>query len=288
MIRMRRLLPALGVAVLVVAFAPRSPDPAAAAAADALVQERALAAEAALDGLAGPVATGVDAARLASAAVVSGDGSPERRIAEASVLIRAAEERVIPARRSVTGLAAALGARDPAAPIPSRPVEAGELAAIADQLEAAVPAAVAFASLRQRATGLPGQLEEVIRLLDAGALEDARARVEAARDDHAALEAWDTDLPTLPVWIATTDAMITAVEDIVSAVAAGDAAAAAAAAAEFGELGEEAAQADRALRIAIGEGGSAVLAAPLERLASVMRGIDSTRSAVAPHLPSDR
>ena len=83
---------------------------------------------------------------------------------------------------------------------------------------------------------------------------------------------------TLPVWIATTDAMITAMEQIVSATRAGDAAAASAAAEAFAALTDDAATADRALRIAIGEGGSSLTAAPLERLAAALGGIEGVRA----------
>jgi hypothetical protein len=70
-------------------------------------------------------------------------------------------------------------------------------------------------------------------------------------------------------------------ETIIAATEAGDQGSAAAAAQEFAALAEEAGPADRALRIALGEGGSAVTAAPLGRLADLLREVALTRLEVA-------
>ena len=104
--------------------------------------------------------------------------------------------------------------------------------------------------------------------LDRGDVEEATELTSAARTDHDALVAWETDIPTLPVWIETTDAMIGAVEGILAATRAGDAAAASEAAAAFAALADDAATADRALRITLSEGGASLTAAPLGRLAT--------------------
>jgi hypothetical protein len=98
---------------------------------------------------------------------------------------------------------------------------------------------------------------------------------------HDAIAGWEVEVVTLPVWLETTDAMIGAVERIVAAVDEGDEAAASAAAADFAELADDGGTADRALRIAIGEGGSAVTAAPLERLAAVLGAIDDLRATIS-------
>jgi hypothetical protein len=105
--------------------------------------------------------------------------------------------------------------------------------------------------------------------------------VRGARADHDLVAAWEAAPPTLPVWLGTTDAMISAVEQVVSATQAGDEATASAAAVSFAALTAEAATADRALRIALGEGGSALTAAPLERLAAALRSIEEARTAAA-------
>jgi hypothetical protein len=107
-----------------------------------------------------------------------------------------------------------------------------------------------------------------------------------ARADHEAIAAWEVDLVTLPVWVAASGALVDAAEDLVLATADGDAQAAAEAADAFATQREGAASADRALRIAMGEGGTAVTAAPLGRLADLLRRIAETRAAVAEILQS--
>lgn len=282
MIGIRAAAPA-GVAVLglLLALGPRTADPAVGLAAERLVSERSAAAVTALDGLRAAVQPGLDAAREAAAGVVSGDEVPSRRIEEAAARIADAEPLVVPARLAVAALGAARVARRADAPATLQPVAAGELSSIAAQLAAAGPAADRFVLLRTRATGLPGVLEDALRALERGALPGAVELTAQARADHDAIVAWETDLATLPVWIETTDAMIAAVEQILTATRAGDAAAAGEAADEFAALAEDAATADRALRIALSEGGASLTAAPLERLATVMGAIEDARAAAA-------
>ena len=270
---------------LVLILGPRTADPSVALAAERLVGERALAAAAALDALRAAVQPGLDAARGAAAAVLSRDEPPSPRIEAAAALIAEAERSVAPARDAVAALAAAqIAWRPDAAPL-LEPLGTGELASIAAQLEAAGPATDTFADLRERSTGLSGVLERALLAFERGALEEAADLTSSARADHDALVAWETDLPTLPVWIETTDAMIGAVEAILAATLAGDAAAASEAAEAFGALAGEAATADRALRIALSEGGSSLTAAPLERLATAVRMIEASHASVAPLLP---
>ncbi|MGQ0609320.1 MAG: hypothetical protein ACT4OQ_12795 [Chloroflexota bacterium] len=268
----------LGLALL---FAPRAPDPTIAVTAERSIRERAAIAVAALDDLRAAIMPGLDAARTGAAAVVSGDGPPSPRLDAAAALIADAEEPVVPARRAVTALAAVHGAWRPQASRPPEPIAAGELSSIAAQLRSAGDAADAFADLRTRASSLPDVLDDVFRALDRGDLDEAGRLTEGTRADHDAIVAWETDLETLPVWIETTDAMISAVEQILEATRAGDAAAADDAAQSFVALADDGATADRALRIALNEGGSALTAAPLGRLAVVLRDLDSCRAAVA-------
>ena len=160
-------------------------------------------------------------------------------------------------------------------------VAAGEVGSVAAQLESTAPAADAFAAMRRRAEGLVSRLEQALEALEEGELERARTEVAAVRADHDVLAAWAVELVTLPVWLDTTDAMIGAVEAIVEATDAGDRPAALDAAAEFAALAEDAAAADRALRIAIGEGGSLLAGTPLGRLADLLRNVASARLEVA-------
>ena len=268
----------LGLAVL---LTPRTADPTIAVTAERLIRERAAVAVAALDDLRDAIDPGLDAARIGAAGVVSGDEPPSARLGAAAARITEAEDAVIPARRAVTALSAARGAWRPAAPRVPEPVPAGELSSIGGQLRAAGEAADAFADLRVRGTGLPGVLDEVLDALDRGDLDAAAELTARVRADHDAIVAWETDLVTLPVWIETTDAMISAVEKILGATRTGDEGAATEAAGSFAALAGEAATADRALRIALSEGGSALTAAPLERLAVVLGDIEASRAAAA-------
>lgn len=187
----------------------------------------------------------------------------------------------MPARRAVAALDSARVAMHPDATVTLEPISAGELTSIAAQLAAAGPAAQEFASLSARATGLPGVLEEAFVALERGDVERAAELTASARMDLDAVVAWETDHPTLPVWIETTDAMIGAMERILDATEAGDASAARDAADEFAALADEAATADRALRIALSEGGAALTAAPLVRLAAALRSIEGARASAA-------
>jgi len=268
----------LGLALL---LGPVTTDPAAAVVAERLVRARAVAAVSALDALRAAVQPGLDAARGAAAAVVSGDGPPSPLLTDAAALIAGAEPAVAPARRALAALASAQVAWHPDATPTREPVAAGELASIAAQLGSSGPAADSFADLRARGTDLPGVLEAVLVALERGAVAEAVELTSQARADHDAIVAWETDLPTLPVWIETTDAMIGAVEQILDATQAGDAAAAGEGAARFAALADEAATADRALRIALSEGGASLTAAPLERLAAVLSAIETARATAA-------
>ncbi len=282
MIRSRSLASgAMTVVLLAVALGQRMPDPAVATASRELVMERSDAALVALAELETEVTAALDLARSASARVLTGETSPTAQIEEAARSALMAEERVVATRRAISALAAAESARNPAGRLPPQPVAAGELASAAGQLQASVEKVEAFVVIRQRASDVPTMLERVLTALADGTPDAARESVGTARADHAAVVAWESDLPTLPVWIETTDAMIGAVEAMVNAVDAGDSAAASHAADEFAALGADGAQADRALRIALGEGGSALLAAPLSRLATVLDAIGETRSAIS-------
>ena len=268
----------VGLALLI---GPREADPAIGIAAERLMRERAQAATDALDALREAIQPGLDDARSAAAAVLSADDPPGSRLVAAGETIAAADGAAVIARRAVASLNGARTALDHALEPLAEPITVGELPSIGAQLAAAAPAADAFFELRRRAVGLPAALEAALAALDRGDLEAADDFVTQARDDHGVVAAWEAGPVTLPVWIATTDAMITAMEQIVSATRAGDAAAASAAAEAFRALSDDAATADRALRIAIGEGGSALTAAPLERLAGALGGIEGMRVTTA-------
>lgn len=280
MIGIRVLPTALAVLAVIPLVGAGGPEPSAALAARQLVLDRAAAADAALHALEEAIAPGLDAARRGSARVVSGDDAPGAELRAAAATLASADGVAGAARRAVDALEGARRLVGAGAVI-DLDVGQGEIGSIAAQVEGTAGAADAFADMRRRAERLVVGLEGALAALEAGSLGEARDLVAVARDDHDALAAWEVELVTLPVWIDTTDAMIGSMETIIAATEAGDEASATAAAQEFTALAEEAGPADRALRIAIGEGGSAVTAAPLGRLADLLREVALTRLEVA-------
>ena len=271
----------VGAMALVPLLGPGGPDPALSRAARSLVVTRGAATLEALDRLEAGLQRGLSAARSGAAAVVAGERGPGDDLARAAEELRSAAPAEDAAHAAVAALdGARLALRPDAAPV-DIDFPPGSAASIAAQLEGTVAAADSFVAMRLRAEGLAGILDDAFVALEAGDLATAEDRVRAARDDLQAIEAWDVDFVTLPLWVETTAATVDATERIVRAARAGDADAARDAAEDFAGLRDEAAAADRALRIAIGEGATAVTAAPLERLAEVLRAVQATRLQVA-------
>jgi hypothetical protein len=258
------------------------PDPSARLAATRLVVENGAAADAELAAVEAALERSLDAARRGTARVVSGDEPPGPQFADAATALREEGERA--AGRAIdatTQLAAARRAQAPGAVGPQPPVDRGELASIAAQLDATADAGDAFATMRRRAADAIDGLDRALAALDRGDAGTAAEEVAASRAAFRAVEAWPAGLPTLPVWIETVDAMIGAVEALVDAVTAGDAVRAEEAARAFAAASEEAVVADRALRIAISEGGSGVAAPALTRLARALESVQAARAEVA-------
>jgi len=280
MIGRRPLVSGLAAVVLVAGLGPGAERPDVELAARRLVEERAAAAEAALERLEAALLPAVEAGRAASARVVAGDQAPGPRVREAARLVRAAERAASEARRAVAALDQVRRAAAPDAEPLEAATQRGELGSIASQLEASVMAADDFAEMRRRAEAVAPTIEAALAALDRGELDAAAAEVAEARALHGDVAAWQVELDTLPVWLETTDAIIGAVERIVNGTRTGDTAAARRAAEDFAALADDGTTADRAVRIAIGEGGSAVMAAPLGRLASVLASVADLRRLV--------
>jgi hypothetical protein len=270
-----------GLVVLVFLLGPGAPRPEVAAEARRMISMASEHADDALAALAASLAPALEAGRAGSARVVAGDEPPGPKLAEAAALTVSATDAGASARDAMAALDRARDAADPDAEPLAPVLDEGELESIAVQLDAAADAADEFAAMRMRAGAVTDGLEAVLAALEDGDLGAARARLADVRASHAVLAAWDVGLVTLPVWIGTADAMIDAVEGIVTATEAGDPEAAEQAATDFAALAEDGATADRALRIAIGEGGTAVAAAPLQQLASIMSSIQTARAVVS-------
>ena len=276
----------VGIVALVPLAGSGGPDPSAAIAARALVVERAVAAEEALLALERAIQPALDLARVGSARVVNGESAPGEPLASAGAMLVEVEPLGIEAAARLRALQGARRAIEPLETNLDPPAPGGELASIGAQLEGAAPAADRFASMRLRAERVLAGLAEVVDALAAGDSAAADATLDEVRSDHDAVAAWEVDLVTLPVWIEASGALIDAAEALVAASARGDAEAVAAAADDFERQREGAASADRALRIAMGEGGAAVTAAPLGRLADLLRRTAAARAEVAEILQS--
>ncbi|HVM25937.1 MAG TPA: hypothetical protein VM253_11125 [Candidatus Limnocylindrales bacterium] len=282
------LLGLLGATVTGVALGPGGPDPSVELSANRLVVERGAAAERGLAALEEALAASLESARRGAARIVTGDERPGPHLRTAAAQARDADPIARHAGSALQALAAARRARHPAAASPEPPVGGGELASIAGQLEATAEAGDEFAAMRLRMAEVPAALDAALSALDEGDRGDASRHVEAARTAFADVRAWEVDLVTLPVWIETIGAMIRAVETLVEAVAVGDAALGEQAAEAFAVASDEARVADRALRIAISEGGSAVSAAALGRLARALEAVHAARMEVAVILQAAR
>ncbi len=282
MIGIRPLVSTAGAVVLVaVALSPTAPNPVVELRARAILAERAARADAALVALEEALAPGVELARRASARTVAGEDQPGPVVGDAAAALRGAIDAADRARDAFAALDGARRAWRGSPEALQPPVPPGELDSIAGQLEAAADDADAFFAMRQRTEQVTAALDAALDALAGGDLAGAAAWAREARDAHEAVAAWNVDLATLPIWIEATDEMIGIVEQIVAAAEAGDSEAAEAAAQELESLSSDAASADRALRIAIGEGGSAVLSAPLDRLAAVLDSVETARRVAA-------
>lgn len=250
-------------------------------AADRLVAERAAAGMLALDALDDALAPALDAARSGAARIVSGSEPPSEAFSTAADALAAAEPAAREAAAAMEALDAARRARRPDSEAIDAPIAAGELGSIAGQMQATGAAGDAFARLRREAGTVAEALEHALASLAGEDLDAAQRAAEEAARAHDAVAAWESPPASLPVWLETTGAMIGAMERIVTATRAGDGDAARRAAEAFAALEDEASMADRALRIAVSEGGNALASTALGRLAGQLEAVASARARVA-------
>lgn len=268
------------VLALVLGLGGGAPRPELENAARASILEHAEDAEAALAPLRERLADALDAARAGSARVVAGDAAPGPMFRRAADGVLAAVEDALDALDARDELAGARAARSPGvAALPPAP-DPAELGSLGAQLHATGDAAEAFVATRGRAESVTPTLLAALDALEVRQIDEAERLVADASAALDAVEDWELGVATLPIWISTVSEMIGAMQRLVTATRAGDAAAAEAAAVEFAALAEEAPAADRALRIALGEGGSAIAATALGRLATLLAATDELRLAV--------
>jgi hypothetical protein len=158
--------------------------------------------------------------------------------------------------------------------------DAGQLLSIAGQLASTADAGATFAEMRQGAESVSGSVVDALDAAAAGRLDEADDHLATSRGAVDAVRDLEESAPALTVWIDTADAMIAAVQELVDAVRTGDVARADAAQADFDAAADGAAEADRSLRIGLGETGNAISTVPLQRLAEVRVALLELEAAV--------
>ena len=124
-------------------------------------------------------------------------------------------------------------------------------------------------------------LEDALAALDADDPQAALPALEAARQARGQLAEWDPAPVTLPLWLETTDRMISSAGRLAEATLAGDEAAALQAAREYAAAAEDARRADVSLALSLSETGSGLTATPLRRLAEALGEVERARAVVA-------
>jgi hypothetical protein len=235
---------------------------------------------AAINRLEAELAPAVDAARAGSARVVAGEEDPAEQLTVAAETALAAVPLATEVRGAFEDLERARAALDPDAPPLPPALDGGELASIAGQLDEAGEAGARFAETRRRAEAVSGDLVDALDAAAAGEPDDASELLLLGLGAVQELRPWEENAPVLSVWIDTVDAMIRAMQRLVDAVRAGDAEKAEAAQAAFADAADGGTEADRALRIGLGEAGSGVTAVPVRRLAQSLAALGELELAV--------
>ena len=271
--------------VLGALLAARPADPAAADPAREWGRQRALLAQAAatgqaLDALEVALEPARQAARRGAALVLEGDDPPEPVLDEAAELLEGAAAESATAVRETDRLRGMAAAARPGVDVPIVP-EPGQLASIAGQLRDAGDATGQFVQRRETARRTLASLEVALAALEADDPAAALAPLEEARQSHAELAAWDPAPVTLPLWLETTDRMISSAGRIAEAALAGDEEAARAAAEEYAAAAEEAHRADVSLALSLSEAGSGLTSTPLRRLADALAEVQRAKAMVA-------
>jgi hypothetical protein len=275
----------LGAVVLLGAiFSQRSPDPRIADPANvAAVQAATLgdrdAAARALGALGAALQAALDEGRQGAALTVQTAGQPGPHLTRAGEQIGAAEPMAAAAQAALARLAGDLDIRGTGT-VPSLALEAGALSSIGAQLAAGAAAADAFWAMHRSTQATLDAVGAALARLDAKDPVNALRAMDQADASLAKVRAWRGTIDTLPIWVATTAKLASAVRALAEAVRDHDLAAADAAAAEYRAAADEAHRADLALAIAVAEGGGSVSSAPLAAAADALRAVDDARAEV--------
>ena len=276
----RRLLAAAGAVAMIVVLGGGAPRPEIARDANAAIVAAADDSLEAIGRLDAELAPALDAARMGGARVVAGESDPAEPLVSASDGLVSAAPAATELGNAIAELGRARVALNPGAErLPTAP-DAEQLLSIAGQLASTADAGASFAEMRRGAESVSGSVIDALDAAADGRLDEADDHLAASLVAVDAVRDLEESAPALTVWIDTADAMIGAVQDLVDAVRTGDVERADAAQADFDAAAEGAAQADRALRIGLGETGNAISSVPLQRLAEVRVELNELEAAV--------
>jgi hypothetical protein len=276
----RRLLAAAAATALIVVLGPGAPRPEIALDAKAAIVAAAENTLESIDRLEAILAPALDAARTGGAQVVAGEADPAEALAAAAEGLVNAAPSASELGDAVEELERARAALRPeAGRLPPAP-DAGQLESIASQLASTAEAGARFAEIRRGAESVSGSVIDALDAAAAGRLDEADEHLTTSLAAVDAVRELEEGALVLSVWIDTADAMIRAVQELVDAVRTSDRDRADAARADFDAAAELAPQADRSLRIGLGETGSAISAAPLQLLAEVHAALRELEAAV--------
>lgn len=220
-------------------------------------------------------------ARRGAAFVVSGDEDPAPELVAAAVALETGAATATAAQAAMRELSGAMSALAPPPDPPDLTVSAATLLGVAAQMRSAADAATVFAERRDATVETLTQLRDALAALDAGDLDRAATKLALARSARTEVASWEAPPAELSLWLDTTGAMLGAADEILSAARAGDMTALEAAASAYRQAAAGAAVADRALALAISEGGAAVTAGALAGLVAALENVDQVSQQLA-------
>ena len=261
--------------------APASADPPTAAERAASLAGAARNAESDLQRLAELLEATVHDGRSGAALTVAGDDPPAPSLIAAAERLESGLQIADSAESAVLTLRGTAAAVDPGLGLPPSAVNRAALSSIAGQLRAAADAATSFVARRHATDAVLGALSDALAALDHDQPQAALNFLAAAAAPLELVRAWPDPPVTLALWLTTTDGLLEAVRAMANATLADDPAAAAKAAADYERAAEAARGADVSLALALSEGGAAVTAIPLRRLAEGLADVTALRQSIA-------
>lgn len=281
--RLAAILVAVAVVALLFGASPAEPavaDPVRQAALRRVAASQAADADAALQEAQDLMDEGLLEAGRGQAAALAGDQDPVAIMDRAALSFEAAAAPVEVAQAALTDLGWTLRVLDPERSPPTLSLRGADMVALGAQWRATGLPLASVADLRRAAESTLTALGDALAAL---ARDDAAGALAALTEAEAALElvrTFDGELPTLPFWITTVEALIAAATDITEAALAGDPAALAEAQAAYDAAAADAARADQALVIALGETAAGITAPASSASGGAQREVAATRAAI--------